>query len=54
MCSAPQGRALLLLGAGVVTMGLLNAAIGLSMLGERGDANRAKMRAYLAQRGDKP
>ena len=54
MCSPPpQGRALWLLGAGVITMGFLNAAIGFSMLGERGDANRAKMRAYLEAR-DKP
>ena len=57
MCAPPpQGRALLLLGAGVITMGFLNAAIGFSMLGERGDANRAKMRAALGgkEARDKP
>jgi len=40
----------------VITMGFLNAAIGFSMLGERGDANRAKMRAALGgkEARDKP
>lgn len=53
MCAPPpQGRALFLLGSGVIVMGFLNAALGFSMLGERGDANRAKMRGYLAK--DKP
>ena len=50
MGAAPRDRAVLMLGLGVCCMGALNATLGFMMLGERGDKNRAKIRAYL----DKP
>ena len=53
MC-APRNRTFLFLGLGVVTMGMINASIGLQMLGERGDDNRAKMRAWLASKSPPP
>ena len=48
MCTPPpRSRAILALGLGVCCMGLVNASLGLMMLGERGVENRERMRALL-------